>query len=84
MKALWSPHTGIVDWGLVTRYYGKDFEESGGQIHLNFKVVGFQLAAESQDPTSISSKPNEYLVRVSGDQGVCIDCSCKLIALKVY
>ena len=70
LKALWSPHTGIVDWGLVTRYYGKDFEESGGQIHLNFKVVDFQLAPESQNQTSTSSQPNEYLVRVTGDQGV--------------
>jgi len=74
LKALWSPHTGIVDWGLVTRYYGKDFEESGGQIHLNFKVVDFQLAPESQNQTSTSSQPNEYLVRVTGDQGQSMRC----------
>lgn len=38
VKALWSPHTGIVDWGLVTEYYGQDFKLAGGDIFLNFKV----------------------------------------------
>lgn len=38
LEAIWSPHTGIVDWGLVTKQYGKDFQEKGGDIHLNFKV----------------------------------------------
>lgn len=38
VEALWSPHTGIVDWGLVTEYYGKDFRESGGKIFFNFEV----------------------------------------------
>jgi len=73
LKALWSPHTGIVDWGLVTRYYGKDFEESGGKIHLNFKVVDFQLATENQDPTSTSSHANDHLVRVTNEHGVHIN-----------
>lgn len=38
VEALWSPHTGIVDWGLVTQHYGKDFTERGGDIHFNFEV----------------------------------------------
>lgn len=38
LEALWSPHTGIVDWGLVTKQYGKDFQEKGGDIHVNFQV----------------------------------------------
>lgn len=38
LEAIWSPHTGIVDWGLVTKHYGKDFQEKGGDIHLNFEV----------------------------------------------
>jgi len=69
LKALWSPHTGIVDWGLVTRYYGKDFEEAGGDIHLNFKVNDFQLA-----PTSESSQGKDHLVRVTGDRGQSVRC----------
>lgn len=38
LEALWSPHTGIVDWGFVTKQYGKDFQEKGGDIHVNFQV----------------------------------------------
>lgn len=39
VKALWSPHTGIVDWGLVTQSFGQDFTQAGGDIYLNFKVI---------------------------------------------
>ena len=28
VRAIWSPHTGIVDWGLVARHYGKVFQEA--------------------------------------------------------
>lgn len=38
VKALWSPHTGIVDWALVTEYYGQDFKRAGGEIFVDFKV----------------------------------------------
>lgn len=38
VKALWSPHTGIVDWALVTQYYGQDFKQAGGDIYLDFNV----------------------------------------------
>lgn len=67
LKALWSPHTGIVDWGLVTQYYGKDFEEMGGKIHLNFQVDGFKVAAESQQG---STGGNKYPLRVTSSKGV--------------
>jgi len=42
VKAIWSPHTGIVDWGLVARHYGKVFKEAGGEIKLGFEVTGFE------------------------------------------
>lgn len=38
VKALHSPHTGIVDYELVTQHYGNDFQDGGGKIHLNFEV----------------------------------------------
>lgn len=38
VKALLSPHTGIVDYTLVTEAYGNDFKKAGGDIHLNFEV----------------------------------------------
>ncbi|XP_017481777.1 PREDICTED: L-2-hydroxyglutarate dehydrogenase, mitochondrial isoform X1 [Rhagoletis zephyria] len=41
VKAIHSPHTGIVDWGLVTEYYAQDFKQAGGDVHLNFKVSKF-------------------------------------------
>lgn len=46
LKALWSPHTGIVDYKLVTESYGKDFKKAGGHIHLNFKVCGMLVCLE--------------------------------------
>ncbi|KAK2702943.1 L-2-hydroxyglutarate dehydrogenase, mitochondrial-like [Artemia franciscana] len=62
LKALWSPNTGIVDWGLVTQYYGKEFQELGGEIYLGFGVDGFHLVPESQNSESIG---NEYPVRIT-------------------
>lgn len=41
VKALWSPHTGIVDYKLVTEAYAEDFTKSGGEIYLNFEVNKF-------------------------------------------
>lgn len=41
MKALWSPHTGIVNYKLVTEAYAEDFTKAGGEIYLNFEVNQF-------------------------------------------
>ncbi|KAK7086609.1 hypothetical protein SK128_013101 [Halocaridina rubra] len=63
LKAIWSPHTGIVDWGLVTEHYGKNFRDHGGSIYLDFKVTGFDLVKDEADA--------EYPVRVfSKDKAV--------------
>lgn len=68
---MWSPHTGIVDWGLVTQYYGEDFKELGGDVHLNYEVNGFSMAAESQHhQVGSAAAGNEYPVRVTGKKGV--------------
>ncbi|KAH0567407.1 L-2-hydroxyglutarate dehydrogenase, mitochondrial isoform X1 [Cotesia glomerata] len=48
-KAIWSPWTGIVDWGDVCRYFASQFEKMGGKIILNYEVTGFAENAESQD-----------------------------------
>ncbi|KAL1139618.1 hypothetical protein AAG570_006600, partial [Ranatra chinensis] len=47
VRAIHSPHTGIVDWGSVTKHYGKDFKEMGGDIHYGFEVNKFDIASES-------------------------------------
>ncbi|XP_067142027.1 L-2-hydroxyglutarate dehydrogenase, mitochondrial isoform X2 [Centruroides vittatus] len=62
LKALWSPHTGIVDWAEVCRSYGRDFEKSGGKIHLGFNVKAFKTVAESQKKHSVDS--TQYPVRI--------------------
>ncbi|CAG9864613.1 unnamed protein product [Phyllotreta striolata] len=49
LEALWSPHTGIVDWKLVTNHYAEDFKQDGGEIYLNFEVNDFRVEEESPD-----------------------------------
>lgn len=56
-----------MDWGLVTQYYGRDFNEMGGETLLNYEVNGFQLAAESQ---AGSKDGNQYKIRITGTKGV--------------
>lgn len=56
LQAIWSPHTGIVDWGLVTEYYARDFKEGGGEIHLNFEVNSFKEGDDPNYPVVIDSK----------------------------
>jgi len=41
LKAIHSPLTGIVDYGVVARSYGDEFLELGGAIHTNFEVDDF-------------------------------------------
>lgn len=67
VKAIWSPHTGIVDWGLVTEHYGKNFRDKGGEIFLDFKVTDFQLTDKSQKD---STKPSQHPVRVISNDKV--------------
>ncbi|XP_030384246.1 L-2-hydroxyglutarate dehydrogenase, mitochondrial [Scaptodrosophila lebanonensis] len=60
VKALHSPHTGIVDWALVTEYYGQDFKRAGGDIFLDFKVDKF---SETKDGNA-----TEYPVTIHGSK----------------
>jgi len=41
-KAIWSPETGIVDWGLVARHYGKVFTDHGGTLINSFEASKFE------------------------------------------
>ncbi len=38
MQAIFSPVTGIVDWGLVSRTYAGDVKDAGGDLFLNREV----------------------------------------------
>lgn len=62
VKAIWSPNTGIVDWGLVNRHYGVDFEQNGGKILTEFQVDQFQLEEENGDyPIVITGKDGRQI-----------------------
>ncbi|XP_063822627.1 L-2-hydroxyglutarate dehydrogenase, mitochondrial [Ostrinia nubilalis] len=59
IQALWSPHTGIVNWGEVTQSYVKEFQKGGGKTYLNFEVTKFVEAEEADYPVMmIDSKGN--------------------------
>lgn len=57
VKAIWSPHTGIVDWARVTESYANDFKKAGGDVYLDFKVKKF-----AETPTNA-----DYPITVIGD-----------------
>lgn len=61
LKAIWSPHTGIVDWELVTQYYAKDFKQAGGDIHLNFEVSKFEETKDPDHPIVVKGKNNDVV-----------------------
>lgn len=56
LQAIWSPHTGVVDWAEVTESYVKDFKECGGTTHLNFVVKEFLESEDAEYPVIISDK----------------------------
>uniref|UniRef100_A0A8R1HW95 L-2-hydroxyglutarate dehydrogenase, mitochondrial n=1 Tax=Caenorhabditis japonica TaxID=281687 RepID=A0A8R1HW95_CAEJA len=56
LKALWSPHTGIVDWKFVTKKFGEDFEKRGGKIFTSYPLKNI---SDNSDPS--------YPIRVSSD-----------------
>jgi hypothetical protein len=49
LKALHSPHTGIVDWGYVTEVYADNFKRRGGVVRLGFEVSRFEESRDSPD-----------------------------------
>lgn len=60
LKALWSPHTGIVDWGLVTRSYAEDFEKRGGTVFMKYSLKKLSIVGE----TATAGKANKYPVSI--------------------
>ena len=41
VRAIWSPETGIVDWGEVARHYAKVFVARGGEVLTSFSAAQF-------------------------------------------
>lgn len=49
LKALWSPHTGIVDYALVTKEYARDIHRAGGNVIVDFEVGKFATNSNAPD-----------------------------------
>ncbi|XP_018010910.1 L-2-hydroxyglutarate dehydrogenase, mitochondrial [Hyalella azteca] len=62
VRALWSPHTGIVDWGLVTEHYARNFVDRGGTIHTDAEVLGFE-SNKGDYPVRINMKNKSVVCR---------------------
>lgn len=63
IKAIHSPHTGIVDWGLVTEYYGIDFKNAGGEIFTGFEVKDLKTYGGDTDyPVTIVDKKGQRIL----------------------
>lgn len=65
LKAIHSPNTGIVDWGYVARHFGKIYQQSGGEIILNFEADQFQPSSDPNYPLRITSTKQVRLIRKS-------------------
>ena len=59
VRALWSPHTGIVDWGLVARKYGEVFQEAGGQVITGFEASSFAKCSDGVVVTATDGRAVE-------------------------
>ncbi|XP_059089858.1 L-2-hydroxyglutarate dehydrogenase, mitochondrial-like isoform X1 [Tigriopus californicus] len=65
VQAIWSPHTGIVNWEQVARQYGKVFEERGGHIKLNYEVCNFEPGSDPIRPIEIVDKAGGQSIKAS-------------------
>lgn len=64
VKALWSPHTGIVDFAMVTEYYASDIREMGGKIFLNYEVAKFTETQDNADyPVTIAASNADTILQ---------------------
>ncbi|KAJ8721443.1 hypothetical protein PYW07_002218 [Mythimna separata] len=61
LQAIWSPHTGVVNWAEVTDSYVQDFTECGGTTHLNFEVKEFIESEDAEYPVIISDKKSKSI-----------------------
>jgi len=59
LKAIHSPHTGIVDWAFVARHFGKMYEQRGGKITLKFEANDLVPSTNPDFPIRIISTKKE-------------------------
>jgi len=78
IKALWSPNTGIVDYGEVARSYAKEIIAAGGEVRVDNKVVAIErrsgrslvtTIAGTYESTSVITCAGLYSDKVAGLTG---------------
>lgn len=55
VKAIWSPHTGIVSFREVTKSYARDFTSLGGHMHYGFRVVAVRSSGNANNDLVVKS-----------------------------
>jgi L-2-hydroxyglutarate oxidase LhgO len=60
IKALWSPRTGIIDYGVVARHYAQDVNNMGGEIRTSSSVTGIQRGT---DGTTVQTEHGDFTAR---------------------
>ncbi|THD20779.1 Mitochondrial L-2-hydroxyglutarate dehydrogenase [Fasciola hepatica] len=81
LRAVYSPHTGIVNWKTVAIAYKEDFSEIGGEVETDYTVtqigqsvdnVDYPISVKGRRKTSDGKKPAEiqckYLITCVGLQ----------------
>ncbi|WAR19878.1 L2HDH-like protein [Mya arenaria] len=76
LKAVHSPHTGIIDYAVVTDSYGKFFTERGGKVFTNFPVSKLTGTPEGQTG---DLDGNKYPLTVIGDSSKNQVLRCKYV-----
>lgn len=71
IRAIHSPHTGIVDWSQVAKCYAKNFQMAGGEVNLGYEVIKFSSNSNSEFPVVILGKEgipvySRYVVTCGG------------------
>ncbi|KAK9507023.1 hypothetical protein O3M35_008856 [Rhynocoris fuscipes] len=82
LKAIHSPHTGIVDYGVVCESYGKDFVDSGGEIRYNFEVNAIRVTSETS--YVLSNDIEKYPIQISSSKGEEINAGFVLSCAGLY
>ncbi|KAK3609293.1 hypothetical protein CHS0354_038001 [Potamilus streckersoni] len=81
LKAIHSPHTGIIDYAIVTKSYSKTFQDKGGIVLTNFHVQKFRITPESE-AGSISGI--QYPITVTASRGQEVQCKYVVTCAGLY
>lgn len=65
LKAIWSPHTGIVDWGVVTKRFAIDFEKRGGTVFTNYGVSNIGVSGDPTYPIRLQATTKQADIHCS-------------------